>query len=182
MKRRSERRLRYARASGLISAVSPSATAARQDEALQRLEPLVHQVAELLEPLDLLGGDPQALALVLERHGEVRAQVEELVLNPLEPRPKLRRQLWRRERERQERVELVDRAVGLDSQVGLGHTAAVAEARLPRVPRARVDPRQADGLIPLPHEMSSSSIPAASIEAAARALRQRTRGNSTFWS
>ena len=108
MNSRSESRFRYASASGFTSSSAASATVtplgpaahgareveqrrrlgpAREDERAQRLEALVRLVAEPLEPRHLLRGDPRALALrVLERHGQVGAEVEELVLDPLEPR------------------------------------------------------------------------------------------------
>ena len=71
----------------------------RQDEALQRLEPGVDAVTELFEPGNLLLPDAQALALVLQRHGEVGAEVEEVVLDLLEPRPEFLGQLGGRERQ-----------------------------------------------------------------------------------
>ena len=49
-----------------------------------------------------------------------------------------------RQREADERVELVDVAVGLDARVGLGHPAHVAQVRLAAVAQARVDARQVD--------------------------------------
>ena len=65
-----------------------------ENEAPQRLESLVDAVAEPLEPFDLPGRNPQALApLVLERDGEVGAQVEEVVLDLLQPGAELGREL-----------------------------------------------------------------------------------------
>src|SRR5205823_4752404 len=58
---------------------------ARQDEALQRLELRVERVAEALELVDLALRDPEAVAVAVgERNRDVRAEVEELVLDPRE--------------------------------------------------------------------------------------------------
>ena len=78
-----------------------------------------------------------------ERNGEVGAEVEELVLDPVEAA-----------RPADERVELVDVAHRGDARVELRDPRAVAEARLPLVPAARVDARQADGLVAVPHPRS----------------------------
>ena len=48
------------------------------------------------------------------------------------------------------RVQLVDRPERCDPAVELRHARPVSEARLAAVPPARVDPGQADGLIPFP--------------------------------
>ena len=119
---------------------------AGEDEALQRLQPLVDEIAQLLEALHLFGRDAQPLAFVLERDGEVGTEVEEVVLDLLEPGAELRRELAREDQPEQ-RVELVDCSVGLDPGIGLGHAAAVTEARLPCVPGAGIDPRQPNRLV-----------------------------------
>ncbi len=67
--------------------------AARQHERRQRREPLVHLVAARLEPRDLRVVDPQprplpgraAILALLLGHGEVGADVEEVVLDPGQP-------------------------------------------------------------------------------------------------
>ena len=120
---------------------------AGEDEALQRLERLVDLVAQLLEPLDLPRRHPQALALVVQRHREVGAQIEEIVLHLLEPGTELGGEVAG-EHETEDRVELVDGAVRLDPLIGLGHAAPIAETRLPRVSGSGVDPRQPYGLVP----------------------------------
>ena len=120
-----------------------------KDEALQRLEPFVDEIAELFEPLHLSLADAQTLALVLERHAKIGAEVEEIVLDSSShgrissARPPRART--------DERVELVDRPIRLDARIGLRHARAVAEARLPGVATARVDAREAHRLVQATH-------------------------------
>ena len=83
---------------------------AREHEAAQRLEALVDEVAELLQRAHLARIDPEPFLCVVERHGEVGAQVEELVLDALEPAAELVRRT-RREDEAERGVELVDGSV-----------------------------------------------------------------------
>ncbi len=73
--------------------------ATREDEALELRQVGVEPVAVLLEPVDERLLDPQP-ALDLARDGEVGAEVEQLVLDPLERRPDLVRGLARRGRPR----------------------------------------------------------------------------------
>ena len=98
-----------------------------------------------LEPRGLLGPHAQALALAALGHGDVGADVEEVVLDPPQPLAVALRQVGHRERDADLRVELVDGAVGLDPRVRLGHPAHVAEMRLAVVAEARVDAGQIDG-------------------------------------
>ena len=91
-------------------------------------------IAELLEAVDLSLGDPQPLLLLIpERNREVGAQVEELVLDPLEPWPGRFREITC-ERKADRGVQLVDSPVGLDPRIGLRDPAPVPEARLPPSP------------------------------------------------
>ena len=119
---------------------------ARQDEALQLGKRGVVLVAESLEVVDHLLGRAQALVGTGERHREVGADVEQLVLHARKRHAKLRRQVAR-ERDADVRVQLVDDAVRADPRVELRRARAVAEARLPFVAAARVDAGQADGLV-----------------------------------
>ncbi len=120
--------------------------AAGQDEAGQLRERLVQLVAEPLELVDHRLRDAEPLVGAGERDGQVGADVEQLVLDPRERRAQ---RLGRRSREHDPelRVELVDGAVRGDARIELRHARAVAEARLPLVAAARVDLRQADGLV-----------------------------------
>ena len=59
---------------------------ARKDEALQRLERLVRLVAVALERVDLRLRHAQLPVVRLVRDRQVGAEVEELVLDALEPR------------------------------------------------------------------------------------------------
>ena len=61
--------------------------AARQHEAVQRLERRVDLVAALLEPGRLLRDDAQAVLVGSSGRRDVGADVEQVVLDPLEPRP-----------------------------------------------------------------------------------------------
>ena len=83
----------------------------------------------------------------VERDGEVGAEVEEVVLDLLEPGPEL---VGKRagEREPENRVQLVDGPVRLDAEIGLRDAAPVAETGLARVSGSGVDPRQPYGLVP----------------------------------
>jgi hypothetical protein len=132
--------------------------AAGQDEAPQRRQSLVELVAE---PLELVNGvlrNPQTLAFA-KRHGEVRSDVEELVLDRLQPRTKPLRKIGRGEHEPDVRVQLVDRAVRADPGIQLRDAAEVAEGRLALVTRARVDPRQADGFVAFACAHSVETMP-----------------------
>ena len=119
--------------------------AAGQDEGLQRGQLGVGLVAGLLEPGGLLGQDAQALALAALGDGDVGADVEEVVLDPLQPLAVARRQLALRERHAEVGVELVHGAVGLDPRVGLRDPAHVAQMGLSAVAEAGVDTCQVYG-------------------------------------
>ncbi len=121
--------------------------AAGQQERAQRLQLGVDLVATTLEPGDLLGRGAQAiLALVLGVVGdrEVGSEVEQVVLDPLQPRTEPVRKVALDQRDPEQAVELVDVAVGLDPRVGLGDPAHVPEVGLAGVAGARVDPGQVD--------------------------------------
>jgi len=113
--------------------------AAGQDEALQRLQSRIHLVARLLEPLDQRGRHAQAVGA---RTAEVCAHVEQLVLDAAQLVGMLGRQVGQREQDADVAVELVDRAIGLDPRMGLGHPAHVAQVRLALVAELRVDAGQ----------------------------------------
>src|SRR3954451_5005670 len=113
---------------------------AGEDEALELGQRRVGLVDLLLEPVDRLVGDPQPLVALDEWNGQVGAEIEELVLDALQAA-----------RPAHERVELVDVADRGPPRVELRDARAVAEARLALVPAARVDARQADGLVALAH-------------------------------
>ena len=117
------------------------ATAARQNEGLERLQALVHGVDLALQPVDLRLRDAEPL---VEGAGpaEVRAEVEEIVLDARQHGIRLAPGLKAREADRG--VRLVHRAVGLDTGVVLLDPRAAAERGLPRVAAAGVDLREAD--------------------------------------
>ncbi len=121
--------------------------ARRQDEALELGEIGVEAVAVTLERVLLPLGDAQA-CLALERHREVGAEVEELVLNPLEGLAYLGGAL-RGEHEADHGIELVDGPVRSDPRIELGDACAIPERRLPLVATAGVDLGQPDGLVAL---------------------------------
>src|SRR5262245_17433573 len=121
---------------------------AGKHEALQLLELGVEPVTVDLERIDLRLRHPQAAIPHAERHADVGADVEQLVLDALEDGSDLRQDVAG-ERDADQRVELVDRPEGADPAVELGHAAAVAEARLAAVAAARVDPRQPNRLVSL---------------------------------
>ena len=90
--------------------------------------------------------DPQP-ALDVGRNGEVGAEVEKLVLDPLEHGAQLDGH-HAGEDDPERGIQLVDGAERLDARVELGDARPVTERRLPRVPTARVDPREAHRLVP----------------------------------
>ena len=94
--------------------------------------------------VDLRGRHAQAVAIAARRHGEVGAEVEQVVLDPAQPRRVRVRQAVGHERDAELRVELVDVPVGLDPRVRLGHPAHVAEVGLAPVAVARVDAGEVD--------------------------------------
>ena len=172
MKRRSESRFRYASTSGLRSSscereqrLALGAAADRasdvkaggrlgatgQDEAPELRQRLVEAVAQALERVDRRLVDTQAVGDA-PRHGEIGAHVEELVLDPLQRLANLLRDLTGKD-ETERRVELVDGAEGPDPAVELRDARAVAERGLPRVAAARVDLREPNRLVALPHLM-----------------------------
>ncbi len=119
---------------------------AGKDEALERSKPRVDQVAELLEPYHLFGADPKPLTLVVGGNRKVGAEIEQLVLNLLEPGSKLVGDSGGEE-DSDERVQLVNRSEGFDPKIRFRDACSVAEARLPCVARARVDACQPNGLV-----------------------------------
>ena len=121
--------------------------AAGKDEALELRKLLVKAVAVLLERLDLALADAQP-ALLGQRHRQIGAEVEELVLHPQEHVPDAGRALSR-EHDAEEGVDLVHRPIGRDPLVQLRNAGAVPERRLPRIASARVYLRQPDRLVSL---------------------------------
>ena len=116
--------------------------AAREHEARERLEPLAQLVAGALERGHVVVGDAQpALAvppLGVERHRQVGADVEEVVLDAHEQVGQARLEAGR-DRHPDGRPGLVAGAVRPDAQIVLRHPLAVPERRLPGVASARVD-------------------------------------------
>ena len=111
---------------------SPSAAFASSQSASSR------SIARLVDPQPRIACDV--------RHREIGAEVEELVLDPLEPgvagldlRPA------------EQRVQLVHLAVGPHERIELRDARAVTERGLTGVAAPRVDPRQPDGLVALAH-------------------------------
>ena len=97
--------------------------------------------------VDLLLRDAQP-AFLLERHGEIGAEVEELVLDADEHLAN-RTAHTPGEHEPESRVQLVDGPVGGDPRVELRYARAVAERRLAGVAAACVDLRQPYRLVAL---------------------------------
>jgi hypothetical protein len=120
---------------------------AGEDEALELRQLGVEAIAVVLEPVDLFLCDAEP-RLVLHRHGEVGAEIEELVLDTQEDVPDLVRAVAC-EREPDERVQLVRGPVGRDSRVELGDPRAVSQRRLAFVASASVDPGQPYRLVAL---------------------------------
>ena len=106
--------------------------------------------AEALEVVDPLLVDAEPPVADAVRDGQVGAEVEELVLDPFQRRShRVGDAVGKRDAE--VRVQLVDRAERADPAVELRHAGAISERRLPGVAATRVDPRQAYGLVALPH-------------------------------
>jgi hypothetical protein len=102
----------------------------------------VDLVAARLEPARLLRRHAQASPVAAVWHGDVGADVEQVVLHVLEPRRVAGRHARARQRDAELRVELVDGPVRLDPRMRLRHAAHVAEVRLALVAVARVDARE----------------------------------------
>src|SRR6266487_3135463 len=113
---------------------------ARKDEALQLWQRRVRLLDVVLQTPDRVGRNAQPALVAGVRHRQVRPEIEQLVLDALEAA-----------RPAHERIQLVDVAHRRHARVELRDARAVAEARLTLVPAARVDARQADGLVALPH-------------------------------
>ena len=118
---------------------------ARKHEAPELGKGGVEAVALVLEDVDLRLRHAQS-SLVLQRHREIGAEVEELVLYPSEHIADLFGAL-RGENEPERGVQLVDRSVRRDPEVELGGARAVPERGFARISAARVDLRQAHGLV-----------------------------------
>jgi hypothetical protein len=82
-----------------------------------------------------------------ERNGEIGADVEEIVLDPTQRVAQAIREVCMREYYPERRIQLVDSAEGADAAIEFGHARAVAERRLPRVTRPRVDASEPNGLV-----------------------------------
>src|SRR5205823_925259 len=113
---------------------------AQEDEAPELRQRRVRLVAVGLETVDVRLGDPQLAVSLRIGHREVGAEIEELVLETLQPLA------GGDARPAEQRVQLVDGAVGLHERIELGDARAVAERRLARVAAACVDARQPYGL------------------------------------
>lgn len=118
---------------------------AGEDEALELGQLLVEVVAVALQRFDLRLGDPKP-RLMLHRHREIGAQVEELVLDAREHLADRLRTV-RGDDDPDGSIQLVHGSEGRDPGVELRDSASVPERRFPCVAGARVDPRQTDGLV-----------------------------------
>ena len=117
----------------------------RQHERAQGLQLRVHRVDFILEARHLLRHDTERLigeGLAAVGQTQVRAEVEEIVLDTPEDRVDVEGKAEAckvHPRHADDRVGLVDRAVGGDAQTVLAHALAAAERRRPFVARAGVD-------------------------------------------
>ena len=123
--------------------------AARQDEALEHGQIGVELVAPLLEPIDRTLFDTQPVGDA-EGNAEVGADVEEVVLDELEQPAQSLGQAGIGKHHTESSVQLVDGAERTDAAVELGNARAVAERGLAAVAGARVDAREANGLVAVP--------------------------------
>ena len=115
--------------------------AAGEDEAAQRRQFVLEAIDELLEPLDVAGGQRRlgdAVGDLVGRIGQLRAEREQVALDADELGVEVGVDL-RGAGEAEPRVQLVDLAVGVDARIALGDPRAVEERRLAGVARARVD-------------------------------------------
>jgi hypothetical protein len=114
--------------------------AAGEDERLERRELRVDLVAGGLEPGRLFGSQPQPSAVAAVGDRDVGADVEQVVLDPLQECGEPGREPGQRERDAELGVQLVHRPVRLDPRMRLRHPAHVAQMGLAVVAEARVDP------------------------------------------
>src|SRR5208282_3210307 len=126
--------------------------AAGKREGFQRLELLLHLVHLFFKLLDLAGAHLVHLRIFAAgRRSEFAAHVEQFVLYPpqvfripleagAEPVAILREV---GANDSDDRIQLIDRSVGLQPRALLGHALAADQRRIPLVTRARVNPGQA---------------------------------------
>jgi hypothetical protein len=117
-----------------------------QDEAAQRLDIGVHRVDLLLDPVDLGRDDAQGHLggrEILPWRRQVGTEVEQLVLDPAEHRPRLFG-FDSGQGDADGAVRLVDVADGGEARIGLGDTRTVDEPGLAGITGARVDFVEAD--------------------------------------
>ena len=121
--------------------------AAGKHERAQRLELRIEPIDLAFEPLDLGVDDGEALAartLGLVRGAEIRAEIEQVVLDPGQNRVDVRIRAGVQTRHADHGVELVDAAVGGDPQIVFVAALAAAERGGAVVSGSRVDPVQDD--------------------------------------
>ena len=106
----------------------------------------VHRIDLVLETLDLGGGDAQCAgsAPAVFRRAQIRAEVEEIVLDAVEHL--VCRLIGVQAGDPDRRVCFVDGAISGDAQAMLRHAGAVAERGLATIAAARVDPGQPNHL------------------------------------
>ena len=117
---------------------------ARQNERRQGGQRGVHSVDFGFQARGLARGDPQGAgaAAPARGHAQVRAEVEQVVLDARQHRVGVARKMQAREANR--RVRFVHRAAGFDARGVLGHAVAVAERGLAGVAAAGIDPVELD--------------------------------------
>ena len=118
---------------------------AGQNEGPQGRQRLIERIDLPFQPLDLGGNDPQRLLPLLDaalRRAEIGPEIEQIVLDQpqhlVERRKSGLRQVQPHHAD--DRVGLVDRAIGLDPQRRFLHPFAGAERRRAFVPRLGVNP------------------------------------------
>ena len=120
--------------------------AAGEDETFERLQVFVHAVDPLLQSRDLRYCDAQRRPFggrLGFRDAQIGPHVEQVVLNPPQSFGKRLRH-FDRERDAEQRIQLIDTTVSGNPRMGLRHAAAIAQRRLATIAAFGVDSIQID--------------------------------------
>lgn len=116
----------------------------RQDERRQRRQILVERVAVLFQSLDVALGDPKRFVCDIRGSGEVRADVEQIVLNFAKDLGDIGCDLREGQREPDGCIGFIAVGISDEPSVVLRNSGEVTETCRAVVAGTRIDPRQVD--------------------------------------
>src|SRR5258708_35943363 len=123
-------------------------TAAGQDECLERRQALVEPVQFRFEPIDMRRVDHD-----VPGDAQLAAEIEQVVLNFGQGSPDFGGQTRVPEYDSYRAIGFIDRAIGFNAQILLGHARAVAEAPAAVIAGARINFAEA-----VTHDFTKPSI------------------------